>query len=51
MDRVTIQLDASQLAEDINRDATPDFKLTLIRKLLSLDPQLQHEILGNVRPR
>lgn len=46
-DEVTMRLDARQLAEDIDRDATPDFKVTLVQELFRRDPALQAEILEN----
>lgn len=45
-DAITIKLEAFQLAEDINRDATPKFRITLIRELFRLDPALRAEVLG-----
>ncbi len=38
------EFDATTMAEDINNEATPDFKIELIMKLIDLDEALAWEI-------
>jgi hypothetical protein len=39
-------ISASQLAEDLSRDATPDFRVELVRAMFRRDPTLRAEVLA-----
>jgi len=42
-------LSPKHLAADIDRDATPDFKVSLVQELFRLDPVLELEVINAVR--